>query len=201
MDKKKSQKTARFKELISSYALAVTFIIITLVCYIVWFEGVNDQVLARSTETWGQFGDFFGGVSNPIIALLTLYWVMSAVKLQTEELKETTQALQDTSKAQVINTSLAALTAELRILQSEIDQLLSERSYYAELKPSPSGLYKTLEGKQVSGGVLEQIANANTQIINKRSEQNASRNKIKIYMAKVAPHIGAAEIIAQMSSN
>lgn len=42
---------------------------------------------------WGTFGDFFGGVLNPVIASFALYWLITSVNLQIQELKKTNEAL------------------------------------------------------------------------------------------------------------
>lgn len=198
----------------SSYKAAVLLIIVTLISYVVWFAFMQDQTLALKTETWGQFGDFFGGVSNPIIALLTLYWVMRAVKLQSEELRETTKTLKEAAAAQeesartqkgsaetqIINTSLTALTAQLRILQSDIDQLLSERSYYANVRPDASGTYRGLGGAAIGDiGITKALTGINGDIETKKSEREFVKHTINIYMDKVAPHLGVADFVKHLS--
>ncbi len=45
--------------------------------------------LSRSREAWGQFGDYFGGVLNPLFALLAFLAVLWSIALQERELKET----------------------------------------------------------------------------------------------------------------
>lgn len=45
--------------------------------------------LGKDREAWGQFGDFFGGLLNPIIAACTLFVAMRVWALQEKELKDT----------------------------------------------------------------------------------------------------------------
>ncbi|WP_312491921.1 putative phage abortive infection protein [Pseudomonas cremoris] len=40
-----------------------------------------------SQEVWGQFGDFFGGILNPLLSSLTLAAVLVTMRLQSKELK------------------------------------------------------------------------------------------------------------------
>ena len=42
---------------------------------------------SKSQEVWGQFGDFFGGMLNPLLSSLTLAAVLVTMRLQSKELK------------------------------------------------------------------------------------------------------------------
>lgn len=42
---------------------------------------------STSQEVWGQFGDFFGGILNPLLSSLTLAAVLVTMRLQSKELK------------------------------------------------------------------------------------------------------------------
>jgi Putative phage abortive infection protein len=50
--------------------------------------------LANDIGKWGQVGDYFGGLMNPVLALLTLVGVWTGVNIQRTELKATKEALQ-----------------------------------------------------------------------------------------------------------
>lgn len=49
-------------------------------------------------EAWGTFGDFVGGLLNPVIAACTLFVALGVWKLQKTELLETQAALKDQAK-------------------------------------------------------------------------------------------------------
>ncbi|ENW8976562.1 hypothetical protein [Escherichia coli] len=40
--------------------------------YFLWFKACLDFHLSKSPEVWGQFGDFVGGVLNPILSFITV---------------------------------------------------------------------------------------------------------------------------------
>lgn len=42
---------------------------------------------SHSQEVWGQFGDFFGGILNPLLSSLTLAAVLVTLRLQAKELR------------------------------------------------------------------------------------------------------------------
>lgn len=47
---------------------------------------------------WGQFGDFFGGTLNPILAMLSLFAILGALVIQSRELSHSTSALKEQSE-------------------------------------------------------------------------------------------------------
>ena len=69
--------------------------------------------LSPSTDSWGQFGDYIGGILNPIIAYLALYWLTQSVLLQKQELADTKQALRDSADAQTKQERHAEVTAKI----------------------------------------------------------------------------------------
>lgn len=74
---------------------------LTLVsAYLIYFGMVLGQMPAEDAEKWGQFGDFVGGLLNPIVAFAAFYWLTQSVKIQKLELYETKKALQDATVAQ-----------------------------------------------------------------------------------------------------
>lgn len=47
---------------------------------------------------WGTFGDYFGGLLNPLISALTLFVAISVWQLQKQELAETRKAMEEQAK-------------------------------------------------------------------------------------------------------
>lgn len=43
-----------------------------------------DGTLSQKTEVWGQFGDYVGGVVNPILSFVTIYLLIQSIGLQRE---------------------------------------------------------------------------------------------------------------------
>lgn len=74
--------------------------LILISAYLIYFGMVLGQMPAQDAEKWGQFGDFVGGLLNPIVAFAAFYWLTQSVKIQKLELYETKKALQDAAKAQ-----------------------------------------------------------------------------------------------------
>lgn len=85
----------------------ITFVAVALVSgYAGYFFGVLKQPLADDAAKWGAFGDYMGGLLNPLVAFAAFYWLTQSVKLQKQELSETRKALEEAAQAQT-ETALA----------------------------------------------------------------------------------------------
>lgn len=98
---------------------------LVLLAYVFWFALVVELPVSRDPATWGQFGDYFGGVLNPLVAFAAFVWLAQSVRIQGNELVETRRALRDAAQAQGQQAQLAqdalivnALTASLNAATS-----------------------------------------------------------------------------------
>ncbi|WP_025165896.1 hypothetical protein [Pseudomonas taeanensis] len=112
----------------------VLFVAITpLVIYMTWFIAFNNQDISKNATDWGAFGDFVGGLINPLIAFFAFYWLTKSVLIQKIELSETKKALQDTQKSQEEQAKIALKAAKLQslniLLTSVNHQIAQERDY------------------------------------------------------------------------
>ena len=64
-------------------------------CYV----GQFGDSLSASHTRWGEFGDYLGGVLNPIFALIGLFVLLRTIHLQTRELALSTTELQKSATA------------------------------------------------------------------------------------------------------
>jgi len=74
--------TYKYVILVSFFALSA--IIATVLTYRFHFNGIT----STTNTDWRTFGDFFGGVLNPILAFLSFVILLYTVQLQIKELKE-----------------------------------------------------------------------------------------------------------------
>lgn len=63
--------------------------------YVFAFKSLS---LNEKPDAWGQFGDYIGGILNPLISLFTLVVAVSVWKLQKTELLETRRAVEEQGK-------------------------------------------------------------------------------------------------------
>ena len=86
------------------FTIFIAFSLISL--YFLRFSGG----LSSSQETWGQFGDFVGGILNPLFALSALFALLHTIVLQSKELRDSAAQLRK---------SAVALEAQNTVLQKQ----------------------------------------------------------------------------------
>jgi uncharacterized membrane protein len=89
--------------------IGVTASVVAIVTYAVHFRGP----LSNSVAEWGQFGDYVGGLLNPIFGFLGLVALLATLYLQRQQLQGSLQELKDSAK------SLRAQEREWRIQNFE----------------------------------------------------------------------------------
>ena len=123
------------KLLIIVGTIAGVVLLIPVVSYI----SIYGYHLSDSQELWAQFGDFFGGLLNPIYALLAFLALLYTISLQSAELRQATTEFRrsaDSMQQQLDHYKDAAKKEELYKIIKDIDDDL-ERIY--EIVVSPEG--------------------------------------------------------------
>ena len=106
----------------SRYFVVIIFGI-TIFSYIFWFIVIQKNSLSTNAGDWGAFGDFVGGLLNPLVAYSAFYWLTVSVLVQKQELNETKKALIDSSKAQQEQVVGALRDAKIQSLNMKFIQL------------------------------------------------------------------------------
>jgi len=106
----------------------VTTVLCLIVLVVIGFYIVNfHNGLSVENGVWGTFGDYFGGILNPVIAAFAFYLIAKTYELQKSELKATRDLLKISTDAQQTQIKLAALTSLLNSILMKIDILSSEK--------------------------------------------------------------------------
>lgn len=103
----KNPANARGVEQKTVFAVLV-FAAVVMGAYLLYFAQFP---IARTSDRWGQLGDYFGGVLNPAVALAALYLLSLSIRIQRKELAETRQALKEQARHAQDSADLAALTS------------------------------------------------------------------------------------------
>ena len=125
-DKKKESLDTTLNECESSNKKIIDFIkdwwiIVVIVFFAIlviikvkdfYFEQQDLCLISQEVESLGQMGDFFGGTLNPILAFLSFCLLLITIKLQSKELKNSTEELAKSS-----NTNFKAETDPEKIKQ------------------------------------------------------------------------------------
>lgn len=100
--------------------------------FVFWFSLIQAEPLSDTVGEWGQFGDYIGGLLNPVVALFAFHWLTRSVKIQKEELSETKKALQESKEAQERQAETALAAARIQSLNIELNLIATElASWYS----------------------------------------------------------------------
>lgn len=80
--------------------IAVCLLIGMPITYFITVGHIGENSFSYDSEIWGTFGDFIGGILNPIIAFAAFYWLTQSVLIQKKELSKTQNILLLTEKTQ-----------------------------------------------------------------------------------------------------
>ncbi len=92
------RKELSIEEVIKKASIVVlsTASVFTLIVFFFYIYAFNGE-LSPDQTVWAEFGDFFGGTLNPLLAFLSLIAILSTLLVQTRELSHSTKALQEQS--------------------------------------------------------------------------------------------------------
>jgi hypothetical protein len=128
---------------------------------------------------WGTFGDYIGGILNPVIALGALYLIAQTYKLQKKELAETIKLLKISTDAQDKQIKLAAITALLNTNYTMLNLLERE---HIELVEKISQSYKPEDFNEL---IAEAVSNTSKTPSYLELKNNDVKNKIKELKDKI----------------
>jgi len=104
----------------------ISMLLFVLSVYLFYFGVKLGLPLTKDPNVFGTFGDFVGGVLNPVVALFAFFWLSKSVLIQKLELSETKRALQDSSKEQAKQAKLMYSTTLLTSLNTQINSVIEE---------------------------------------------------------------------------
>lgn len=122
-----------------STKFAIFIVCSAVAAYPLYFWVYRAGAVSDDPAVWGQFGDYVGGLLNPLIALLAFYWLTRSVLIQRQELQDTKQALKDSATAQLkqernsasaarisaLSTMLSSVNADVEAARSTLRQMES----------------------------------------------------------------------------
>lgn len=157
--------------------IVIVVIFSVIMIYLGWFYIVNEQPLSKLAGDWGAFGDFFGGILNPIIAFFAFWWLTKSVMLQKSELSETREALISASEAQEKQAATAEINAKLQVINMQLEhmniimqsELLNRNNLISETFIQGSnklGAYVNYSGGVLSGQQLLIESNERIRLLN-----------------------------------
>lgn len=91
--------------------------------YFIWFGLLLEEPLSEDAGTWGEFGDYVGGLMNPLVAACALYWLTMSVRLQKAELSATRIELGLTRDELAGSRSMQAEQARIALIAAQLQTL------------------------------------------------------------------------------
>lgn len=178
------------KEVSRSRYLVYAILLAVPAVYALWFFA-NEKVLSTSSSDWGTFGDFIGGILNPIMALFAFYWLTRSILIQKKELEESQNALRDSSKSQAEQAKSSLALLHLQKLQIELEAINStistERAYINALlaQAATHGTQYTVVTKEGNNQRLDEfLPELNDEIDKLKSDQRRLLNEISALASK-----------------
>jgi len=97
MTKKPENKAVQiFKE---TYGWIIVWALTALVIVMIFYFYNFNNGLSKLNSDWGTFGDYFGGILNPIFAFLGLIALLLTLRIQSRELSNSTKELKNSATA------------------------------------------------------------------------------------------------------
>jgi len=118
------------KPRIPAESLAVVVIAVLAVVVLgIFFVNFWRLPLAQSVERWGQFGDYMGGVLNPLVALAALLLLARSIALQRAEMAEARRVLSDQAQSAKLSAQLAGYSSMINSALAQIEIQQSHAEY------------------------------------------------------------------------
>lgn len=123
-----TQKKNTVWEILKDPAFAPGYVIFIFAILVVGFYaktfGYDLQLpISAKQEDWGQFGDYVGGILNPVCAFMAFLWIVRSYALQKTELAETRDTLKETHQAQLLQAKISYASARIETANIRISLL------------------------------------------------------------------------------
>lgn len=139
-DNQEDQQRYNIAANVSSAVIAVAVVSVGFYCW--WFFFQNERSLSVNSSDWGAFGDFVGGITNPLVAFSALIWLIASVRIQRDELRQTRKELEAAAEAQSKTVEHHANMKRIQdcqtfiqLITQQIDEIL-EKEYEYNIDPT-----------------------------------------------------------------
>ncbi|WP_445355703.1 hypothetical protein ACJJI5_05045 [Microbulbifer sp. EKSA008] len=99
IDSNQIDTSPKWRSLIRDFKRLIAVSLIIAICAGVMYASKFNGGLSADSGVWGAFGDFMGGVLNPIFAFMGLIALLLTISMQSEELNNSTKELRNSAEA------------------------------------------------------------------------------------------------------
>ncbi|EKE75193.1 hypothetical protein [Gallaecimonas xiamenensis] len=142
-------------EWLKDYWLALTVVVVAVLAVtaiIYFYRQAFPGPIDAQHDAFGTFGDYVGGLLNPILSFLTIVLLIWSLHMQRQELVETRKELKQAAQAQ---SEMAALARKSQRLE-EIERIIKQCAAEIEKCASPCDTYKKC---------MEVVVDANVRLV------------------------------------
>lgn len=125
--REKPKSESHFIENRLSPALAWSFALVstvTTLAVVLYYSNFGGRSLSEDPEQWGQFGDFLGGVINPVVGLVTVFLVIVSISVQRKELAATVEEMKSANEGAARMSFEQSLFAWLASYQNLLESIV-----------------------------------------------------------------------------
>lgn len=168
------------------FVLIICLIVIAVFgCYLFNF---NDQ-MSDKNEVLGTFGDYVGGILNPVIAAFAFYLIAKTYELQKVELEESRKLLEISTRAQNAQVKLAALTTLHNLNLTRISQLEINKMSLYEREARHRQPFSHNTNEQLQKAILGTYGLPETYSQDEMDSINSEINRLKSKNAEIETQI------------
>lgn len=167
-------------------AIFITFLFLcTTITYMVNFQ---NNSISKDPGDWGALGDYLGGILNPLISIMTLFFVAKTYLTQKSELLRMKESAELSSQLQQEST-----TAQISLAQSYLKHIeISSRTARIQILSSKiSSSYKTIEMFIHEMDRVTEAMNNNRAFIDMNGKRRHSDHEQKAYRESIGNKISA----------
>ena len=88
--------------LMAAYWIVAIVILAALVVLLVYFHAFGGQKMSRDPGDWGAFGDYVGGLINPLVGIATVTLIFLTLMLQRKELQASLEEIRSAHRSAVL---------------------------------------------------------------------------------------------------
>lgn len=179
---------------------AVTAIILVIVVYLIKFTGYLGYISPDDPAVWGQFGDYMGGILNPLLSFVSITLLIKSLDLQNQANKSLLLELEENKKNEKLRSfstlffdmihSQKTLLNEFFIVQPEEEILpgliyVEDKFYIHDEISSKIKLKSGISEKKFGVDAIIFIEN---EVISKRNSEKTNDDEIHDFLQDIDSH-------------
>lgn len=145
----------RSKDPFAIVSTVISIMAVLILIYAWWFWKAG---ISSNPERWGQFGDYVGGLLNPIVALAALYLLSWSVRIQRQELQSAQEALHSQADSTKTTVRLNAITIYIGFIDGQI--MLKQRELEQQKNTLNLADLRTVLNRPLILEAIDQLNNA-----------------------------------------